>query len=306
MNIFVTGANGFIGSHVCRTLLKNNYEVFALCHSEKIEHIAPLLSNRHFHRINGDVSSLSAMEGIMKRNKIEAVIHLAATPSHGSKDASNNSAHFRTNTEGTLNVVHSCLLTQVPKMIYASVMGVYGRPEYLPVNENHPKKPRDFQSLSKLQGESYCEFYAQNYDLHVVALRYAGVYGPGKKKGIIYDFIQAALRDQHFQISSDGNQTRDLVYVGDVVNATMRALDIASEVTFDVFNIGSGRETSVNEVASKIIKATGANIDFRYVPASSDDRFVLDIAKAQQVLNYQPRSLDDGLSEFISFLRSRG
>ena len=235
---------------------------------------------------------------------MDAVIHLAATPSHGPKEANYNLAHFENNTMGTLNVVHSCLLTEVFKVIYASAMGVYGKPEYLPVDENHPKKPLNFFNLTKLQGESYCKFYAQNYGLHAVVLRYAGVYGLGKSKGAIYNFIQAAWRGQPFEISSDGNQTRDFVYVGDVVKATVRALDTINEVTFDVINIGSGRETSLNELGTEVIGITGANIDFEYVPGDSDDRFVLDIAKAQRVLGYQPHSLEDGLAELVQSLKS--
>jgi len=306
MNILVTGATGFIGSHLCRALLGENHEVFALSHSGNNERIASLLNRKRFYVVSGDVCSLSATQEIMDKNKIDAVIHLAATPSHGPKEASHNLAHFDSNVRGTLNVVHACLLTGVPRIIYASGMGVYGAPEYLPVDENHPKNPLDFLGLTKWQGENCCEFYAQNYGLHTVVLRYAGVYGPSKSKGAIYNFIQAALREQPFQIASDGNQTRDLVYVGDVVSATVKALDILSEATFDVFNIGSGRETSLNELATKVIKATGASIDFGYVPASSDDRFVLAIAKAKRVLGYQPRSLEDALADFIQFLKSGG
>lgn len=304
MNILVTGATGFIGSHLCWALLQQGHEIFALSHSGKTERIAPLLSDKRLHLLSGDISSLPTMQEIMKAGKIDAVAHLAATPSHGSKEASQNLTDFESNTRGTLNVVHSCLLAQVPIVVYASAMGVYGTPKYLPVDEDHPKNPIEFISLSKLQGESYCEFYARNYGLHALVLRYAGVYGPGKVKGAVYNFTEMALRDQPLPVSSGGNQTRDLVYVGDVVSATVKALEAAGEVTFDVFNIGSGRETSVNELAAKVIRATGAHIDFRYAPASPEDRFVLDITKAQRVLNYQPRPLDDTLAEFALFLKS--
>lgn len=304
MNILVTGATGFIGSHLCRALLEENHEVLALSHSRGKERIAPLLSHRCFHLVSGDICSLAGMQEIMKTNKIDAVIHLAAYAPSASQEIIHIPAYLENNVKGTLNMLQSSLLAKCSMVIYASSRDVYGVPEYLPVDESHPKRPLNFYGLTKLQGESYCEFYAQNYGLHVVVLRYAGVYGPSKSKGAIYNFIQAALREQPFQISSDGNQTRDFVYVGDVVSATVKTLGVVSEVTFDIFNIGSGRETSLNELATEVIKATGANIDFEYVPASSSDRFALDIAKAQQALNYQPRPLDDALAEFIQSLKS--
>lgn len=304
MNILVTGATGFIGSHLCRALLKENYEVFALSHSEKIERVAPLLSHEHFHLVRGEICSLPIMREIMESSKIEAVIHLAAHVTYGSQETIDNLAHLENNLKGTLVVLQSCVSAGISKLIYVSSRDVYGTPEYLPIDENHPQKPLNFYSLTKLQGESYCQFYAQNYHLHLVVLRYAGVYGPGKNRGLVYNSIQAVLRGQLPQISSDGNQTRDLVYVGDVVDATIKALDILDKITFDVFNIGSGQETSANELLSKIIQISGAHIDFRYVPATSDDRFVLDVTKARRVLGYQPRPIDSGLEEFTQILRS--
>lgn len=304
MRVLVTGAGGFIGSHLCRALLEENHEVFALSRSEKNERIVSLLSQRRFHLVHGDLRTLPTLQEIMKTNRIDTVIHLAATPSHGSKEEHLNFAHFETNARGTLNVVHSCLLTGVSKIIYASGMGVYGQPQYLPVDENHPKKPIDFISLTKLQAENYCEFYAEHYNIHTVVLRYAGVYGFGKTKGAVYNFTKQVLNGELPQISSDGNQTKDLVYVGDVVNATLKALDIADDTAFDVFNVGSGRETSINELLSTIIEIIGADIDFRYTPKKSNDRFVLDITKAQKVLGYHPKSLNASLSEYIQQIKS--
>lgn len=304
MRVLVTGAGGFIGSHLCRALLEENHEVFALSRSEKNECIVSRLSQRHFHMVNGDICSLSTMQEIMKANKIDTVIHLAAYVTYRSEQSNHNLVHFENNLRGTLNVLHSCLLTKVLRIIYASTESVYGTPEYLPVDENHPKKPIDFYSLTKLQGENYCQFYAQNYNLNAVALRYAGVYGSGKNRGAVYNFTQRVLNGKLPQISGDGNQTRDFVYVGEVVNATMKALNIVDKIKFDVFNVGSGRETSVNELLSKIIEITGVNIDFRYIPKNSNDRFVLDITKAQNVLDYHPRPFDNALEDFIKYFKS--
>lgn len=305
MKILVTGATGFIGSYLCRALLEQNHEVFALSHYGKNERIASLLSHKRLHLLSGDLRSLPTMKKVMEADKIDAIVHLGHSKTHP-QQASDNPEFLETNIKGTLNVLQSSLSANVPRVIFSSTKDVYGVPRYLPVDESHPTNPLNFYTLTKMQGENHLEFYAQNYGISVIVLRYACVYGFGKNRGAVYNFIQAALKGQPFQISSDGNQTRDFVYVGDVVNATMKALDIGGEVRFDIFNIGSGRETFVNELATEVIGITGANINFRYVPENSEDRFVFDIGKAQRVLGYQPRPLEDGLAEFIEFLKSGG
>jgi UDP-glucose 4-epimerase len=191
-------------------------------------------------------------------------------------------------------------------MIFASSQGVYGIPESLPVKESHSRNPSDFYSLTKLQGEILCEYYARNYDFHTIVLRFAGIYGMGKNKGAIYNFTTEVLNGKSPQIFSDGNQTRDFVYIEDVVNATINALNITDEIAFDVFNVGSGRETSINELLGMIIKIADRDIDFKYAPEKSTDRFVLDITKAKKHLYYHPHSLDSGLEEFIGLIKYGG
>jgi UDP-glucose 4-epimerase len=306
MRILVTGGNGFIGSHLCKSLLREEHEVFALSRNPEKERIASSSERRNFHAVTGDIQDLPKLQKIMETNKMDAVIHLAAYASDQRMESTRNLMCFNTNVKGTLNVLHACFLSEVPKMIYASAMGVYGKPEHLPVEENHPRNPLDFHSLTKLQGENYCNFYAQNYNLHTAVLRYAGVFGIGKNKGAVYNFTKQVLKGETPQISSIGNPTRDFVYVGDVVSATMNALNIADENTFDTFNVGSGRETSVNELLDKIINIIGVDIDFKYAPEQSTDRFVLDITKARKVLDYRPRPLDSSLAEFIQLVKSGG
>jgi UDP-glucose 4-epimerase len=306
MKILVTGSNGFIGSHLCRSLSGEEHEVFALSRNPEKKNIASSSDRRNFHAVFCDIQDLTKLRKIMETNKIDVVIHLAAYESDLPMESTRNLMCFNTNVKGTLNVLHACFLSGVPKLIYASAMGVYGKPEYLPVMESHPRNPMDFYSLTKLHGENYCNFYAQNYNLHTVVLRYAGVYGTGKNKGAVYNFTNQVLKGETPQISSTGNPTRDFVYVEDIVSATVNALNIVDEITFDTFNVGSGRETSVKELLGKIINITGVDIDFKYAPEQSTDRFVLDIAKAYKVLEYRPRPFDSSLAEFIRLVKSGG
>ncbi len=306
MKILVTGGSGFIGSHLCRSLLVKEHEIFVLSRTPKKKNMVSLSELKNFHAVTGDIQDLPKLRKLMETNKMDAVIHLAACASDRHMESARNFMCFNTNVKGTLNVLHACFLSKVPKMIYASAMGVYGKPIHLPVEESHPRNPRDFYSLTKLHGENYCNFYAQNFNLHNVVLRYAGVYGSGKNKGAVYNFTKQVMKGETPDIASTLNPTRDFVYVEDVVSATMKALNIADEITFDTFNIGSGRETSVKELLGKIIKITGEDIDFEYSPEQSADRFVLDITKAHKVLDYRPRPFDRSLAEFVRLIKSGG
>ncbi len=306
MKVMVTGGSGFFGSHLCRSLLEKKHEVFALSLSGKKERVASLLGHKNFHFMRVDIRDLPALQKIMKKNKMDAVIHLAGYTANGSKELSHNLPCFEINVTGSFNVLQSCLLSGVSKMIFASSKGVYGIPESLPVGESHSKDPSDFYSLTKLQGEILCEYYARNYGFHTIVLRYGGIYGIGKNKGAIYNFTKEVLNGKSPRIFSDGNQTRDFVYIEDAVNATINALNIADEIAFDVFNVGSGRETSINELLGKIIRIADIDIDFKYVPEKSTDRFVLDITKAKKYLYYHPHSLDSGLEEFIGLVKYGG
>ncbi len=306
MRVMVTGGSGFVGSHLCRSLLEKEHEVFALSLSGKNDRIVSLLNHKDFHFLRIDIRDISSLQKIMKINKIDAVIHLAGHVANGTGDPGHNLRCFEINVTGSFNVLQSCLLSGVPRIIFASSKGVYGKPESFPVEESHSRYPSDFYSLTKLQGEILCEYYARNYDLDTIILRYAGIYGIGKNKGAIYNFTKEVLNGKSPRIFSDGNQTRDFVYIEDAVNATINALNIADEIEFDVFNVGSGKETSINELLGKIIEMAGMDIDFKYVPEESTDRFVLDITKAKKYLYYNPRSLDSGLEEFIRLIKYGG
>jgi len=303
MRVMVTGGSGFVGSHLCRSLLEKKHEVFALSFSGKNERVFSLLNHKDFHFLRVDIRDLSLLQKIMKANKIEAVIHLAV---YIANNPGQNLPCFEINVTGSLNVLQSCLFFRSFKDDLASSKGVYGIPESLPVGESHSRNPTDFYSLTKLLGETLCEYYARNYGVHTIILRYAGIYGMGKNKGAIYNFITDVLNGKFPHIFSDGNQTRDFVYIEDAVNATINALNIIDEIAFDDFNVGSGRETSINALLAKIIKIANRDIDFKFVPEKSTDRFVLDIAKAKKHLYYHPRSLDSGLEEFIGYIKSGG
>ncbi|MCK4635170.1 MAG: NAD-dependent epimerase/dehydratase family protein [Candidatus Aenigmarchaeota archaeon] len=304
MRVLITGSNGFIGSHVCKALLEKNHEVFGISRGKECKQSKLLTKTGRLHYESCNLNSLTRLQEIIKKNNIESVIHLAAYPTYGSTDPSHNVPCLENNVVGTLNTIHACFLSGVKNFIYASAMGVYGKPLYLPVNEEHPKNPKDFHSLTKLQGEEYCRLYSQYHGINSIILRCAGVYGPGKEKGAVHNFFHNVLNGKLPKISSGGNQTRDLVYVADIVDATLNALKIIKDTRYDTFNIGSGREISINELLKRIIEISESDIDFNYIPDKSNDRFVLDIKKAKNKLDYNPRDLGTALKDFLINIKS--
>lgn len=303
MRILVTGAKGFIGQHLCQQLLASNHEILALSHSKTQDKPNNLLRNPNYHSVNGNICILEEIMQIMQTSKVEAIVHLAAYAPYGHIESLYNTTLFDTNVRGTLNVLQSAIRTNCTNFIYASTRDVYGTPKYLPIDEIHPVQPVNFYGLTKLHGEHYCEFYAKHYGIHVITLRYAGVYGPGKNRGAIYNFIQAVLKKQPPNISSNGIQTRDFIYIGDVVSATVKALSVINKIDFDVFNIGSGIEMSLNELAIEIVKLLGMDKHFDYTTDYSTDRFILDITKAREILGFQSRPVGNAISEFAQFIK---
>jgi len=297
MNVLVTGATGFIGSHLCKELIQKGHQVFALSRSGRTDNVAPLLPYPEFHLQTGDVRDNDMMHNIVKHHRIKAVFHLAARLPRDS-DFDNPFLCFDTNARGTLSVLNAAYLNNVDKLVYASTMSVYAEPpQYLPVDESHPAQPSTIYSSAKLTGEFYCNLYSRA--VHTVVLRYSGAYGQGERESnAIPTFINQALNDRPLTIDGDGTQTSDFVHIDDVVQGTILAWESNKA---GVYNIGSGEETSVGELAQLFIKLTNSRSEV--VPAKRDAerpfRFFLDITRAKKDLGYSPRPLNEGLSTYL-------
>jgi len=300
-DILVTGATGFIGSHLCRELINQGYHVFGLSHSGNTRNIKPLLTRENLHLLQGDVRDIEGISRMVKDNHINAVLHLAARLP-AADDFINPLASFDINARGTLNLLHAARVNKVDKFIYSSSIDVYSEPpEYLPVDEKHPTQPRTNYGIAKLAGELYANLYAK--ELKVTILRYSIGYGQGgKATGAVNRFISQALRNEPLTVHGGGRQSNDFVCVGDEVQANLLALKQDRPGTY---NIGSGEETSVKELAQAAVQLTGSTSTTCFVDEASNRpfRFALDISRARQVLGYQPRSLRQGLAEYIGTLQ---
>ena len=302
MNILVTGATGFIGSHLCRELVRRGYDVFALSHSGRTHHIKSLLPKKEFHLQTGDIRDADMMRSIMKDNNIKAVFHLAARLPDGDS-LSDPFPSFEVNARGTLNTLHAAYRNKVDRFIYASTMSVYSEPpQSLPVDENHPTQPPTAYGATKLAGELFCHLYSKT--MSIMILRYAGPYGQYEsERTAVHNFTSQALSNKPITIYGDGKQTSDYVSAEDAVRGTILAWEKNQP---GVYNIGSGEETSVMALAKKIVNLTNSKSEITLTDVATERpfRFVLDIAKARKILGYSPRPLDEGLRDYIKEFNS--
>ncbi|MBI4180432.1 MAG: NAD-dependent epimerase/dehydratase family protein [Chloroflexi bacterium] len=301
MNVLVTGATGFIGSHLCRELINRGHYVLGLSYSGRTHNINSLLPFKEFHLQRGDIRDADMVRDMIKNHQIKAVFHLAAKLP-GEDDIHNPFLCFDTNARGTLNVLNAAYLNSVENLIYASTMSVYSEPpHYLPVDENHLAEPSTIYGIAKLVGELYANFYSKA--MNTIILRYSGAYGRGQRESdAIPTFISQALNNRPITIHGDGRQTSDFVFIDDVVQGTILAWEKAKP---GVYNIGSGEEMSVRELAKRLINLTNSKSEIALSGEATERpfRFFLDITKAQKTFNYSPRSLDRGLHQYLEELK---
>jgi len=305
----VTGGCGFIGSHLVEALLNRNCEVVVLddLSTGKKENIKSFEGCKNFTFIRGDIRNFDLVKTVVK--DVEVIFHEAAIPSVV-RSVKNPLLTHEVNVTGTLNVLKAGLDAGVKRVVYASSSSVYGDVKVLSKQEDMPTVPISPYGVSKLAAEQYCKAFHQVYGLQTVCLRYFNVYGPrqtyGPYSGVITIFINKILKGESPVIYGDGKQTRDFTNVVDVVHACFLAAKIKGAVG-EIFNIATGKPTTINFLAKKISKLCGRNgIEPKYAPPRSGDvRFsYADISKAQKILGYKPRvELNEGLANLIEWFQ---
>ncbi|MFH1392106.1 MAG: NAD-dependent epimerase/dehydratase family protein [bacterium] len=274
MKILVTGGAGFIGSHLVDELIKRQHQV-AIIDIKKTN----LNPKARFYKLNILSPKISQ---VFRKEKPKIIFHLAAQV-NVRKSIENPVSDARTNILGTLNILKYC---RKSKFVFSSSGGaIYGNAKIIPTPENYPASPLSPYGVAKLTIEKYLKALNINY----IALRYANVYGPRQdaksEAGVIAIFLDKIKNKQSPVIFGDGSQTRDYVYVADVVAANIKAMqkNISGE-----FNIGTGKETSVNQLL-KII-APKAKATHTKPVAGEVQRSCLDVKKAKKLLNWQPKA----------------
>lgn len=300
--MLVSGGAGFIGSHVTDALISRGDEVTVLDDLSTGDP-ANLNPGADFQRF--DIRSPEAAHLIRERRP-EAIVHHAAQMSV-SRSVADPILDASINIAGTLNLLEAAREAG-SRFVFASTGGaLYGEARVLPTPEDQPTWPVSPYGVSKLSIEHYLHFYEVEHGLRYVALRYANVYGPRQnphgEAGVVAIFCRALFADGHPVINGDGRQTRDYVNVADVVDANLRAL--ASRET-GPFNVGTGRQTDVNELFGLIVERSGVRAEERHGEGRRGEQrtSALDASRIRERLGWQPRvRLEDGLAETVDWFR---
>ena len=305
--VLVTGGAGFIGSHTVDRLVKEGYEVRILDNltTGKLENIQGHLSSGKVELLKGDIRDLSTVKESLEN--IDTVIHFAALVSVP-LSIENPNLTFDINLLGTLNLLRSGVKKKINRFVFISSCAVCGDPKLLPVTEETPTNPISPYAESKLIGERYCQGFSERELLQTVILRFFNVYGPRQGmndySGVITRFVNLAKNKSSLTIYGDGLQTRDFVNVADIAEGVLAS--IKSSCTRGVFNIGSGKPTTINELAKTILLLTGADMEIQHKEYRAGDirDSYADISKARKLLGFEPKvSLKEGLKVLLDHKR---
>lgn len=301
MRVLLTGGAGFIGSHIADHLLVRGHEVAIVddLSAGKRENVpgGALFYERDIR---------SACAEVFEEFAPQALCHQAAQMDVR-RSVREPDFDAEVNVIGTLRLLENCIKHDVRRVVFASTGGaVYGEQREFPASEDHPHHPVSPYGVSKLAGERYLHFYRTQYGISYAALRYANVYGPRQdphgEAGVVAIFCGNLAAGRASSINGTGGQTRDYVYVEDVARANVLALE--GEAPSGAYNIGTGIETSVNELYELLRETSGKDLPPAHNPAKPGEqlRSSIDPTKASQVLNWSPETkLATGLKQTLGF-----
>ncbi len=307
MKILVTGGAGFIGSHVVDAYLAAGHDV-AVVDNLASGSRANLNPAARFHQ--ADIRDGAALAAVFEAERPELVNHHAAQASVR-LSMEDPPGDAQVNVIGSLNVLEACRRFGVRKLIYAGTGGAsVGEPKYLPVDEDHPVEPLSPYGANKHAVEHYCALYRANWGLDTTILRYANVYGPRQdplgEAGVIAIFVGRMLAGEEPVVNGSGEQERDYVYVGDIAEANLLALDRGSG---GMYHLGTGVGAPVNELFDRLAALTGYSRPRRHGPPLPGEvyKIALNAERARRELGWTPRvTLDEGLRLTVEALGGTG
>lgn len=305
--VLVTGGAGFIGSHIVDFLIEKGYEVIIVDNlSTGSKENIP--QDAVFYNI--DILDEKSLDEVFKKELPDFVIHQAAQVSVR-KSLENPVFDARINIMGSANIFLLSKKYRVKKIIYAGSGGArYGEPKYLPCDEKHPALPISPYGISKYAAEHLLRIFCEDAGIDHIALCYSNVYGPRQdpngEAGVVAIFLKKMINGEDCVINGDGNQTRDFVYVKDVAKANLMALE--KETKEKIFNIGSGKETSINGLFNMMKKMLGKDAEAMHGKAIPGDvyKIFLDVNLAEKDLGWKPAyDFEKGLKETISWYKEK-
>lgn len=297
MRIAVTGGCGFIGSHIVDLLITGGHEVsvFDNLTSGSMENL-----NAGAELYTGDITNRTELDSFFRHAMPEAVCHHAAQIDVQTS-MKNPAFDAMVNIMGTVNLLDMCGKYNTRRFIFASSAAIYGNPEYLGVDEKHPKNPESFYGYSKLTAETYIRMYCEKMDMTYGILRYANVYGPRQKAegegGVVAIFTDRMIKEDDCVIFGNGEQTRDFIYVKDIAKANAAALEAKTNFTV---NVGTSAAIGINELFNILKKQYKYSKNPLYRPARLGDilNSYLSNDKITGMLDWIPAyNLKEGIKE---------
>ncbi len=312
-NILITGAAGFIGSHLFEELIKNenyiiiidNFNVYYKGKEQQFDEITKDYdSQKDFLLLKGDLLDKAVYDKI--NCEIDIIFHLAAQAGvrysieHASEVSNNNII-------GIVNILEYALHNNVKKVVYASSSSVYGNPIYTPLDEDHPKNPISPYAVSKLVGEIYADLYFREYNLPITSVRFYTVYGPrGRPDMAIRKFFNLILQKKEILIYGDGEQLRDFTFISDIVDGLILAAE-NDKALGEIFNLGLSNPVRVNDLVEKMYDLAEKPKKVKYVEKQQGDVDVTysNTEKANRILNYNPTiKIDEGLRKTFEWQKN--
>jgi len=314
MQILITGGTGFIGGHLAEAFARDGHDVVVLDnfdpyydtrikeHNVETARAAAAESDGSYELVEGDVRDADTVSDLVA--DADYVYHQAAQA--GVRTDFSPRKYDEVNVDGTLNVLDAAREHGVERLVYASSSAVYGKPRYLPYDEDHLTTPVSAYGASKLAGERYAIVYAERFDLPVVALRYFTVYGPRMRPNMaISNFVSRCINGEPPVIYGDGTQTRDMTYVEDILaaNQTLLSTDAADD---EVMNIGSTDNIEIETLAEEIRDQLAPDLDLEYTDAFEADaeHSHANVEKAAELIGYEPDyTIREGVAAFVEWYR---
>lgn len=312
MKILITGAAGFIGSHLAEALLARGDAVVGVDNFNdyydpriKRSNVGPFLDREGFRLAEGDIRDEAFLTGTFEAHAPDAVVHLAAMA--GVRPSLEDPrTYFDVNVNGTLNVLECVRRFGKPRLLFASSSSVYGGNEKVPFHEDDDvSRPVSPYAASKRAGEIMCYTYHRLYDLRIHCLRFFTVYGPRQRPEMaIHTFTRRLLEGREITLFGDGSSRRDYTYIDDILDGVIKSLDRCT--AYRIYNLGESRTVSLATLVGLLEKVTGTRARIRRLPDQPGDVPVTyaDIGRAREELGYAPAvSLEEGLDRFLRWYR---
>ena len=311
MKVLVTGAAGFIGSHLCERLLSEARTVIGVDNFDefydpkiKRRNIADYLKNKNFQLVEADIRDRAVMDETVGKD-IDIIVHLAARAGVRPSIAQ-PLLYADVNVNGTTVLLEAAKKHKVDKFIFASSSSVYGNNEKVPFSEeDNVDFPVSPYAATKKAGELICHTYHHLYGISLTCLRFFTVYGPRQRPDLaIHKFAGLIEQGKAISVYGDGTMSRDFTYIDDIIDGTVAAMEKCSG--FNIYNLGESRPITVNDLVAEIEKALGKKAVKEHVPPQPGDveRTYADVTKAINELGYNPKTkIEDGLAKFVTWLR---